>query len=200
MFRASRGCNLLAMDEALDTWFKREILVHEKSLVRYLLRAWPNRQEVPDLRQDAYVRVYEAAAKSRPQSPKSFLFAIARNLMADHIRRRRIVAIDAVGDLDALNVLIDSVSPERRASAQQELRRLAEAVDCLPPKCREVVWMRRVDDLPQKEVAILLGISQKTVEKHVMKGMKLLAQALSESEPADGSRDASDPSSTQSKT
>ena len=187
------------MDETLDSWFKREILAHEKSLVRYLLRTWPNRQEVPDLRQDTYVRVYEAATKSRPQSPKSFMFAIARNLMADHIRRRRIVAIDAVGDLDALNVLIDTVSSEHRASAQQELRQLAEAVDRLPPKCREAVWMRRVDDLPQKEVAILLGISQKTVEKHVMKGMKLLAQALSESEPAEGSRGTSNQSATKSK-
>jgi RNA polymerase sigma factor (sigma-70 family) len=188
------------MDESLDSWFKREILVHEKSLVRYLLRSWPNRQEVPDLRQDTYVRVYEAAKKSRPQSPKSFLFAIARNLMADHIRRRRIVAIDAVGDLDALNVLIDTVSSEQRASAHQELRRLAEAVDRLPPKCREAVWMRRVDDLPQKEVAIRLGISEKTVEKHVMKGMKLLALAFSESEPAEGSQVTGDRCSTKSKT
>jgi RNA polymerase sigma factor (sigma-70 family) len=187
------------MDEPLDRWFKREILAHEKSLVRYLLRTWPNRQEVPDLRQDTYVRVYEAAAKSRPHSPKSFLFTIARNLMADRIRRRRIVSIDAVGDLDALNVLIDTVSSEHRASAQQELRRLTEAVDRLPPRCREAVWLRRVDDLPQKEVAILLGISQKTVEKHVMKGMKLLAQALSESEPGEGSRGTSDQSSTKSK-
>jgi len=170
------------MDESLDTWFKREILVHEASLVRYLLRTWPNRDEVYDLGQDAYVRVYEAAAKSRPQSPKSFLFATARNLMADHTRRRRIVVIDAVGDLDALNVLVDELSPESRTSAFEDLRRLADAFDQLPPKCRETVWMRRVDDLPQREVATRLGISQKTVEKHVMKGMKLLAAALFRSE------------------
>ena len=73
------------MDEPLDSWFKREILAHEAALVRYLLRTWPNRQEAYDLRQDTYVRVYEAAAKSRPQAAKSFLFATARNLMADRI-------------------------------------------------------------------------------------------------------------------
>jgi RNA polymerase sigma-70 factor (ECF subfamily) len=166
------------MDESLGGWFKREILAHEASLVRYLLRTWPDRQEVYDLRQDIFVRVYEAAAKSRPQCPKAFLFATARNLMADHIRRRRIVVIDAVGDIDSLNVLIDELSPESRTSAFQDLRRLADAFDHLPPKCRETVWMRRVDDLQQKEVAIRLGISQKTVEKHVMKGMKLLAAAM----------------------
>jgi len=170
--------------EPLDTWFKREILAHEQALVRYLARMWPNRQEVHDLRQDIYVRLYETAAKMRPLAPKNFLFATARHLMADRIRRKRIVSIDAVGDLDALNIPVDDISPEQRTSAHQDLRRLAQAIDELPPKCREVLWLRRVDDLPQKEVAIRLGIAQKSVEKHVMKGMKLLANALSRHEPS----------------
>ena len=166
------------MDEPLDTWFKREILAHEASLVRYLFRTWPHRQEVFDLRQDVYVRVYEAAAKARPQAPKAFLFATARHLMTDRIRRKRIVSIDSVGDLDALNVMVEDISPEQRISAYEELRRLAEAIDQLPPRCREVVWLRRVDELAQKDVAVRLGITQKVVEKHVMRGMKLLAAAL----------------------
>jgi len=165
-------------EEPLDTWFKREILVHEEALVRYLTRMWRNREEVFDLRQEIYVRVYEAAAKTRPSYPKSFLFTTARHLMTDQIRRRRIVAIDTVGDLEALHVSVDENSPEVRLSSHQELRRLADALDRLPDKCREVVWLRRVDNLSQKEVASRLSISQKTVEKHVMKGMKRLAEAL----------------------
>ena len=166
------------MDDSLDAWFTREILAHEDALVRYLTRVWSNRDEILDLRQDAYVRVYEAAKKSRPLSPKSFLFTTARHLITDRIRRKRIVAIDSVADMDVLNVLIEEISPEQRSSSHQELRLLAQAIDRLPPKCREVVWMRRVNDLPQKEVAIRLGISQKSVEKHVMKGMRLLADAM----------------------
>jgi RNA polymerase sigma factor (sigma-70 family) len=170
-------------EEPLDTWFKREILAHEGALARYLTRVWRNRDEVDDLRQETYVRVYEAAGRSRPLQPKSFLFATARHLMTDLVRRRRIVAIDARGDLDSLNVLVDENSPEVRASAYEDLRRLAEALDTLPARCREVIWLRRVDDLPQREVAGLLGITQKTVEKHVMKGMRLLAQAVLQCNP-----------------
>lgn len=165
-------------DDSLDTWFIREILVHEEALVGYLLRRWPNRPDVNDLRQDTYIRVYEAAAKSRPPAPKAFLFKTAAHLLTDRLRRRRVVAIDAVGDVEDLDVLVEDVSPERRLSAHEELRQLAQAIDLLPPKCREVVWMRRVDDLPQKEVARRLGITEKSVEKHVMKGMKLLAAAF----------------------
>ena len=178
------------MDEdSLDNWFIREILVHEGHLVGYLLRRWPNRPDVNDLRQETYVRVYEAARKSRPPVPKAFLFATAAHLLADRMRRRRVVAIDAVGDIEALDILIEEVSPERRVSAHEELRRLAHAIDLLPPKCREVVWMRRVDELPQKEVARRLGITEKSVEKHVMKGMKLLAAAF-RSGSAQGVQDA----------
>jgi len=50
------------------------------------MRTRPNRDDVHDLRREAYVRVYEAAGKLRPTSAKSFSFATARNLMADRVR------------------------------------------------------------------------------------------------------------------
>lgn len=167
------------MDEALDTWFKHEVVIHDAALTRYLRRHWPNLDDVHDLRQETYVRIYESAQVRIPPAPRPFIFKIARRLMIDRFRKQRIVAIDSMGDLDALNVLVvDEISPERDVAAHQELRQLAEALDNLPPKCREVVWMRRIDDLSQKEVAARLGLSEKTVEKHVMKGMKRLIDAV----------------------
>jgi RNA polymerase sigma factor (sigma-70 family) len=166
------------MQGPLDIWFEREILAHEGALVRYLTRIWPNRDEVHDLRQEIYIRVYEAAARSRPHAAKSFLFTTARNLLADRIRRERIVSIEAVGDLEVLDVLIDEVSPERRIGARQELKRVAQAFDRLSPKCRRVFWMRRVEQLTQKEVANALRIHEKTVEKHLAKGVRLIADYL----------------------
>lgn len=163
------------MTESTDAWFAREILVHEEALVHFLRRCWPHREEIHDLRQEVYVRVYEAAGKSVPTAPKSFLFATARHLMTDRLRRSRVVSIETVGDFESINVLIDEVSPERWCGGRQVLKRLADAFDRLPDRCREVIWLRRVEELPQKEVASRLGISEKTVEKHVAKGMRLLA-------------------------
>jgi RNA polymerase sigma-70 factor (ECF subfamily) len=167
-----------SMDESVDAWFKREIVVHEAALMRFLRRGWPHAQDLHDLRQETYIRVYEAAARSRPLQAKAFLFATARHLIADRFRRQRIVTIDTVGDLATLDVTIDDVSPERRIGAHQELRVLARAFDQLPARCRETVWLRRVDRLPQKQVAARLGVTEKTVEKQLMKGMKLLTEAL----------------------
>lgn len=163
------------MPASLDDWFAREILVHEQALVRYLRRAWPRAEDIHDLRQEAYVRVYEAAARARPPSPRAFLFTTARHLMADRLRRARVVSIETMGDLDALRVLVDEVSPERRLDAHQVLHRLSAALDRLPPRCRQVVWLRRVEALSQKQVAARLGISEKTVEKQIAKGMRLMA-------------------------
>jgi RNA polymerase sigma factor (sigma-70 family) len=166
------------VNDVLNDWFVREVLPHEKGLVRYLCRVWRNRSEVDDLLQEVYVRVYEAAAKARPTAVKSFLFTTARHLVTDRIRRGRIVSIEAVGDPEVLNVSMDEITPERRLDARQELKLLARAFARLSPRCREVIWLRRVDELTQKEVARRLGISDRTVETYLMRGMQLVADAL----------------------
>jgi RNA polymerase sigma factor (sigma-70 family) len=166
------------MQDPLDVWFKREILPHEAALMRYLARVWPRKHEVEDLRQETYARVYSAAVTSRPASPRSFLFTTAHHLMADRVRHERVVSIEAVGDIEALNVSVDEISVERRLDARQELKLLARALDLLPRKCREVWWLRRVEGLSQKEVAERLGVGEKTVEHHVSKGGRLLAEYM----------------------
>jgi RNA polymerase sigma-70 factor (ECF subfamily) len=166
------------VDKSLSAWFAREILPCEAALTRYLRRVCPKREDIADLRQDIYVKAYEAAKTERPSQPRAFLFTVARNLVIDRIRRNRIVSIEPTSDLDVLNVLIDELTPERQLNAHQELKVLGWAFGLLPDKCREVVWLRKVDDVSQAEVAQLLGISVRTVEFHVQKGMRLLAQAL----------------------
>lgn len=95
--------------------------------------------------------------------------------MTDRRRRARVVSIEPVGDFASLDVLVDEASPERWFGGRQLLGRLAEAFDGLPDRCREVVWLRRVEELSQKEVAVRMGISEKTVEKHIAKAARLLA-------------------------
>jgi len=166
------------VDESLDGWFKREILSHETALVRYLARAWPRRDDVSDLRQETYARVYAAASTARPQAPRAFLFSTAHNLVLDRIRRERVVSIDAVEDVDRLNVLVEEISPEQCAMGREQLELLARAFELLPRKCREVVLLRRVQEVPQRELAKRLRISERTVERHVSKGVRLLAKYL----------------------
>jgi RNA polymerase sigma-70 factor (ECF subfamily) len=166
------------MDEPLHAWFKREILCHEEMLMRFLIRVWPRRDEHADIRQETYARVFESARKNRPQMPKAFLFATARHLMADRIRRERIVSIKAGGESDFLNVLVDEMTPERRVSGTEELTKLARALDRLPPKCRQIFWLRRVQDIPQKQLADRFGVTEKAIEKQLTAGTRLVTQYM----------------------
>lgn len=168
-----------------DHWFTEQILSHEVSLTRYLNRVWPNRSEIPDLRQDIYVRVYESARDSRPASPRAFLFATARNLLTDHIRRSRVVSMET--DEAALDALVDEVSPERQVGARQELQSLALAFDSLSDKCRSVVWLRRIEGLSQRQTAERLGLREVAVESQLARGMRFLARAVFGSD--DGGKD-----------
>jgi RNA polymerase sigma factor (sigma-70 family) len=180
----------MAKTDTLDNWFVREVLPHEAALLRYLARVWPDATEIQDIRHDAYVRILEGAHRLRPTAPKSLLFSIARNLMIDRARRSRIVPIDLLGDLDSLNVLVDEVTPERRASIREQLVRVTAAVNRLPAKCREVLWLRRVEGFSQKEIAARLGVSEGTVEKHMTHAARLLADMLSAPDSRNGGSEA----------
>jgi RNA polymerase sigma-70 factor (ECF subfamily) len=184
------GARTMAESNSLDNWFVREVLPHEAALLRYLARVWPDASEIQDIRHDAYVRILERSHRLQPIAPKSLLFSIARNIMIDRARRRRIVPIDLLEDLDSLNVLVDEITPERRASIREQLVTVTAAVNRLPARCREVLWLRRVEGRSQKEIAARLGISEGTVEKHMMHAARLLADLLSAPDIRDMASDA----------
>lgn len=162
----------------VDVWFEREVLPLEAALMQFLQHSWRNNSDVADLRQDVYVRVYEAALKEIPASAKSFVFATARNLLIDRVRRENIVPIEAVSDLDALGLAMEDPGPENSAIVRDELRRLQAALDKLPPRCRETVVLRQVEGLSRREIALRMGLTEKTVKNHLNDGVRALANIL----------------------
>jgi RNA polymerase sigma-70 factor (ECF subfamily) len=165
-------------------WFVRDVLPLEAALVQFLHHSWRNKEDIADLRQEIYVRVYEAARKQIPYPAKPFVFAVARNLLIDRIRRKHIVPIEIASDWEALNVAADEPSPDRSVIARDELDRLQAALDRLPPRCREAVVLGRIETLTRRQIAERMGISEATVTEHLTKGMRVLANILY-GEPAD---------------
>lgn len=76
-----------------------------------------------------------------------------------------------------MSFTVDELRPERHLSCRSELRLLQVALDLLPRRCREVVELRKIEGLSQREVASRLGIAEDTVQKQVAKGIRSLAQA-----------------------
>lgn len=174
-----QGIGIQDMGEhQVDDWFMQEVLPLEQALTRFLQRNWRQPADVPDMRQEVYARAYEAALRELPQRVKPFLFQIARNLMIDRVRRQSVVSLETVADFDWLDVTDEGPSLENQVAARQQLRLLQQALDELPPRCRQIVVMRKVEGLSQKEVAAAMGIAVDTVENQVAKGVRLLARSL----------------------
>jgi RNA polymerase sigma-70 factor (ECF subfamily) len=168
----------VAAMEEVRAWFIREVLPLEPALMQYLRRNWRRRDDIADLRNDIYVQVFEAALKKLPEKPQQFVVTTARNLLIDRLRRERIVAMEAMADLDALEGAADTPGPERVAIARDELRLLQRAMERLPRRTQEIIVMRRVEGLSRAEISVRLGISQETVSAHVTDGMRALTEML----------------------
>jgi RNA polymerase sigma factor (sigma-70 family) len=162
----------------LNAWFVREVLPLEAALMQYFRRSYASRNDAEDLCQDVFVRVYEAARLRRPEPVKPFVFAAARNLLINRARRDSVVSIESVADPDVLDIALDAPGPDRNAMARQELRNLQAALDRLPPRCREAVILRKIEGLSYRDIASRMGISEKTVDRHICDGITVLSDIL----------------------
>ena len=169
------GAGIIVTPAEVNDWFVREVLPLEAELTRFLHQNWRNRSDIDDLCQDIYVRAYENAQAGIPKSTRAYVFTIARNLLIDRIRNAQIVPIETIADLESLNIGSDQPPADQRVMARQELRRLQAALEQLPPRCREAVVLKKINGLSIREVAEKMGISVKTVDRHLSEGACYLA-------------------------
>lgn len=161
-------------DEELNAWFVREVLPLERALTAFIRRNWRVADDVLELRQDIYENALVGARRVLPRNTRAYVYTIARNHLINTAKRARIVPIETIADLDTVDRDIDSLAPERALTARDELRRAKEGIDKLPPKCREIVILQKVDGLTDREAAEALGVSVETVRRQIKLGMKAL--------------------------
>ena len=162
----------------LNQWFCREVLTLERSLTSFIRRNWRVDEEVADLRQEIYERVLVGARHERPRDTRAFVYSVARNHLINRARRAQIVLFDLVADLESVGSEVDVLATERHLDARDQLRRAQVGLERLPPLCREVVRLRKVEGLSTREVADRLGVGLHTVEKQTTLGMRALADFM----------------------
>lgn len=146
-----------------DQWFHTHLQPHEAMLRAWLSQGFGSRLAIDDIVQEAFLRVLRARDRGELQSPKAFLFATARNLALDQLRKPYLSRTESLVERDCSNVLDDCESIPENVARNQELALLTEAIQSLPDRCRQVMTLRIVYDLPQRVIAEKLGISDRTV-------------------------------------
>lgn len=140
--------------------------LRQPDLLRFLKRRVGS-QDAPDLLQETYVRVRRYAASEAISNPEAFLFKTASNIAKNHRSRLEMEQryVDA-GDVPE-NVPEGYPLQDDQFDGQRRVKRLEEAILSLPPRCREVFILLRIEELPAEEVARRLGISRNMVQKHL---------------------------------
>lgn len=151
---------------------------HGPQLKAWLRGSYPAVRDVDDVVQESFLRVWKARAARPIASAKSFLFSVARHLAIDLIRRERVSPVDRLPDLAGLSVLDDGPGVAEVACTREEIALLAQAFLALPPRCREVMLLRQIEGVPQKEIARRLGLSELTVQTHVVNGLRRVEEFM----------------------
>ena len=159
------------MAEKRHDWFLDQVFHHRAALHRYLGKLTSGAEDLEDLVQETYVRMYALPDFHAVESPKALLFRIAHNLAVERARRQKSQATDTVADLETLSVFSNEVPPDEQTDSRRRFESFCAAVDRLPPLCRRVFVLRKVHKLSHAEISEVLGVSESTIEKHVAKGL-----------------------------
>ena len=165
--------------EERAAWLGRFILPHEAAL-RSQLSRWrmPGDLEVDDVIQEAYAKLTMLGDVAQIANPKAYFFQIARSIVWMHVRRSRIVSIQAVERIDELGVASDEPGPDVQVSDRQQLHLLATMIANLPQASRTAMTLRLVHDLSHREIGERLGMTPNAVQKNLAKGLAMFIRIL----------------------
>lgn len=144
------------------------LLGHYDDVLRFVGTRVLCSQTASDVVQDTFARALEASARGNVERPRALLFRTARNVLVDRRRReqcwqRHAPNLPAEPDLAAC--------PHEQLERGERLERLRQAIDALPPKCREVFLLHRFSDMTYAQIAERTGVSVSTVEKHIIRAL-----------------------------
>jgi len=158
---------------ALDAWFDAEVRPHEPGLRAFVQGRVPE-AEVDDVIQESFLKTLLARASGRLTSTRGFLYTVSGNLARDRYRQRA----RAPSAVPAEEVAATEPDAAEAASLHQELDVLRDAIERLPLRCRQVLKLRRFHGLSHREVAVRLGISERTVNVQLGHAMRRCADHL----------------------
>ena len=158
-------------DSEHSAWFAEHVQPHEPALRAWLQSRFGYQLILDDIVQEACVRVWQARAQGELHAPKAFLFATARNLALDYLRRHHVARTSGLVENDLSNVLDEQDDIPETVARNQELALLTEAIQTLPERCRQIFTLRTVYGLTQRDIGEKLGISDRTVAAQLAIGV-----------------------------
>ncbi|HTS58229.1 MAG TPA: sigma-70 family RNA polymerase sigma factor [Terriglobales bacterium] len=155
---------------------------YQHRLLRYLVYLAGNRELAEDLFQETWIRVLERGHQYDGKHEFStWLYAVARNLTIDYLRRKRPVSLDGLMEHEDRAPLepIDTQPSAWEVVAQQEqAERISAALVTIPAEYRETVVLRFQEGLALEEIATVTAVPLGTVKSRLYRGLNMLMSRL----------------------
>ena len=151
-----------------------EIDGQRRPLMRFLSRHVRDESVREDLVQESLVRLLLFSRRHAVQNISAAARTIAWNVMRDHFRRRRRVEAEPLSDGQSS----DAPLPDQMLLHKQRLQQVVQLLEEMPPLRREVFIRRRLHGQTHAEIAEALDLTPDAVEKHIVRGMRQLCEAI----------------------
>jgi RNA polymerase sigma factor (sigma-70 family) len=155
----------------------RSFLEARDDLLRFLKRRG-RRSAAEDIVQNVWLRLRERGDSQSWQEPRAVLFTTAANLGIDSYRRETTAQKAISQEVTHAEITGESPDPETQADAAGQLEKLSAALAQLQPQCRDAFLMNRLEELTHAQIATRLGISTKTVQRHIERALQVCVQVL----------------------
>jgi RNA polymerase sigma-70 factor, ECF subfamily len=155
---------------------------YQHRLLRYLICLTRNRDLAEDLFQETWIRVLERGAQYDGKHEFStWLYAVARNLTIDYMRRKAPVSLDGLMD-DEDHVPLEPADPRPLAwevmAQHEQAERIGSALSGMPAEYRETVVLRFQEGLALEEISTVTGARLGTVKSRLYRGLNMLMDRL----------------------
>ncbi|MDR1091663.1 MAG: RNA polymerase sigma-70 factor [Prevotella sp.] len=165
------------MDESL---FKCFVEFHSDDLFYYVQCFALSREEAEEIVSDVFLEVWRNRDKiDKILHLKAWLVTVTHNKAISYLRKKgrpgRAVSWEEADDFAVQGNL---QTPDEQIISREEMERINRIVRSLPPRCRQVFILAKIEKLPYKEIADMLGISVKTINIHISKALWLISEAL----------------------
>ncbi len=148
---------------------------HAKTLRNYLYYKFGNEEQAEDVTQEAFIKLWENCANVPPEKAKSFLYTVANNTSLNHIAHQKVVL---EFNKKSTIPVTDSQNPEFLMEEEQFKVKLQKAIAGLSEAQRSAFLLHRIDGKKYHEIADILGISVKAVEKRIHGALQQLRKDI----------------------
>lgn len=135
-----------------------------KSLRNYLYFKFGNEEKAYDITQDSFIKLWENCKNVPLEKAKSYLYTIANNASLNEIAHQKVVLKYTLSNANKDNT---NLSPEFLMEEEEFKQKLEKAIEKLTETQRTAFLLHRIERKKYHEIAIMLEISVKAVEKRI---------------------------------